>query len=96
MNCCAGLGFDYIYPAFGRSGYDVVAEGCEDCYTCRVLCVLRRLFCGYCWVDFFTVCWLGSEGGAGKDALYWFWGGDVDQDRLVFEEGGNKEKTGGC
>jgi hypothetical protein len=30
----AGLGFDYVDPAFGGAGDYVVAEGCEDGYAC--------------------------------------------------------------
>lgn len=33
MDGRAGLGFDYVDPAFGGAGDDVVAEGCEDGYA---------------------------------------------------------------
>ena len=72
----------------------MVAEGCEDGYACRVLGVLRCLFGGYGWVNFFAVWGLWSEGGGGEDSFDWFGAGDVYQYWLVFEEGGDEEEAG--
>jgi hypothetical protein len=55
---------------------------------------LRCLFCGDCWIEFFAVCGLRTEGCGGENALFGFVAGDIDQDGLVFEEGGHEEETG--
>jgi hypothetical protein len=94
VDCGAGLGFDYVDPAFGGASDYVVAEGCEDGYACRVFGVLRCLFRGYSRVDFFAVWGLRSEGSGGEDSFDWFCAGDVYQYWLVFKEGGDEKEAG--
>lgn len=72
----------------------MVAESCEDGYTCRVLGILCCLFGSYDRVDFFTVWGLRSERGGGDDSFDWFGAGDVNQYWLIFEEGGDEEEAG--
>ena len=74
MDGFAGLGFDYIDPALGCAGDDVVAEGCEDGDACGLFGVLSGLFgcCGG--IDAV----LRSEGDGGEDVFDGFGVGDVD------------------
>lgn len=94
MDGSARFCFDDVDPALGCSADDVVSEGREDCYAGGVFCVLGCLFGCDCWVDLFAVCL--SEGGGGEDAFYGCFSGDVDEDGLVFEEGGDEEEAVAC
>lgn len=88
MDRPAGLGFDDVDPALRCPCYYVVAERGEYSDTGGLFCVLRRLFCGRGGIHVFGV---RSERGRGEDALDGFGFGDVYQNGLVFEEGGDEE-----
>jgi hypothetical protein len=55
-----------------------------------MLCILRGLFRGCCAIHFFVFGGRGAIWGGGDDAFNGFGGRDVDEDRLVFEEGSDK------